>query len=282
MAASGTIKTLTDNKDDKWEVKLKEKFVISPDTRKFRFALPTATHVLGLPIGQHILFVAQINGEPVFRPYSPVSDDDSVGYFDVVIKVYKKGIHPDFPEGGKMSQHLEALKVGDTMTLKGPVGYLLYKGLGEFHVKKDLAAPTYEIQHTYKHVGMLAGGTGITPMLQIAKAIFKNPKDTTNVSLLFSNHTEDDVLCKDELDALAKQNPTRFKVWYTVTNLKKPPSSQWKYSKGRVDAAMIKEHMPAPSPGQVYILIVGPPGFGKEAVHPALDTLGYSKEDRFG
>jgi len=211
-----------------------------------------------------------------------VSDDDSVGYFDVVIKVYKKDIHPNFPDGGKMSQHLESLNIGDTITMKGPVGRFLYKGLGEFHVKKELSSPTFDIKHTYKQLGMLAGGTGITPMLQIARAILKNPKDTTNISLLFSNHTEDDVLCKEDLDALAKQNPTRFKVWYTVTNLTKPPSSQWKYSKGRVDAAMIKEHMPAPSPGQTYMILCGPPGFCKEAVHPALDTLGYAKEDRLG
>jgi len=280
--ASGTVKTLTDNKDDKWEVKLKEKYVISPDTRKFRFTLPTEKHVLGLPIGQHILFVAQVDGEPVFRPYSPVSDDDCVGYFDVVIKVYKKGIHPEFPKGGKMSQHLDAMKVGDTITMKGPVGYMMYKGCGEFHIKKELTSPTYEIKHTYKHLGMIAGGTGITPMLQLARSVFKNPKDTSDISLLFSNHTEDDVLCRDDLEALAKQNPTRFKVWYTVTNADRPPSSNWKYSKGRVNAAMIKEHMPAPSAGQTIILICGPLGFCKEAVHPALDTLGYAKEDRFG
>jgi len=226
--------------------------------------------------------VVQIDGEMVIRPYSPVSDDDSVGHFDVVIKVYKKDIHKDFPKGGKMSQHIESLKVGDTITMKGPVGFFLYKGCGEFHVKKELYAPTFEIKKTCKHIGMLAGGTGITPMLQLARAIFKNPKDTTNVNLLFSNHTEDDVLCKDEIDALAKQNPTRFKVWYTVTNLERPPSSKWQYSKGRVDAAMIKEHMPAPSPGNTYIVICGPPGFHKDACHPALDTLGYAKEDRLG
>jgi len=230
----------------------------------------------------HIIFVAQIDGKPVFRPYSPVSDDDSIGYVDVVIKVYKKGIHPNFPDGGKMSQHLESLAIGDTMTMKGPVGRYIYKGLGEFHIKKDFNAPTFDNHKTYKHVGMLAGGTGITPMLQLAQAVLKNPKDTTSLSLLFSNHTEDDILCREELDALAGKYPTRFKVWYTVTNLSKPPSAQWKYSKGRVDAAMIKEHMPAPSPGQVFILLCGPVGFCKDACHPALDTLGYSKEDRYG
>jgi NAD(P)H-flavin reductase len=36
-------------------------------------------------------------------------------------------------------------------------------------------------------IGMVAGGTGITPMLQIASAILKDPKDNTKIKLLFAN-----------------------------------------------------------------------------------------------
>jgi len=281
-ASSAKIPTLTDNKDEKHECKLIKKFIISPDTRKFRFGLPSPQHVLGLPPGQHIYLIAQVNDSPVIRPYSPVSDDDDLGYFDVIIKVYKKGIHPKFPDGGKLSQHLESMNIGDAITMKGPVGYMLYKGLGEFHLKKALTSPGYEIVKKYNKLGMIAGGTGITPMLQIATYILKNPNDHTTISLLFSNHTEDDVLCKDEIDNLVKQYPGRFKAWYTLTHPDKKPSAAWKYSNGRVTAETIKEHMPAPAPGQTYIILCGPPGFLKEACHPALDTLGYDKEDRYG
>merc|ERR1739838_458067 len=44
---------------------------ISPDTRRFRFALPSAEHCLGLPVGQHVYLSAKINGELVIRPYTP-------------------------------------------------------------------------------------------------------------------------------------------------------------------------------------------------------------------
>jgi hypothetical protein len=37
--------------------------------------------------------------------------------------------------------------------------------------------------------GMLAGGTGVTPMYQVAAAILKDPKDKTKVSLIFGNLT---------------------------------------------------------------------------------------------
>jgi cytochrome-b5 reductase len=59
---------------------------------------------------------------------------------------------------------------------------------------------------------MLAGGTGITPCYQVAAAVLKDPADTTTVSLIFGNISADDILIKEELDALAAQHPRRFKV----------------------------------------------------------------------
>ena len=44
--------------------------------------------------------------------YTPVSSDDDLGFVDFCIKVYFANTHPNFPDGGKMSQHLESLKLG--------------------------------------------------------------------------------------------------------------------------------------------------------------------------
>jgi nitrate reductase (NAD(P)H) len=38
--------------------------------------------------------------------------------------------HPKFPEGGKMSQYLDSLALGDTIEVKGPVGHVVYDGKG--------------------------------------------------------------------------------------------------------------------------------------------------------
>ena len=38
-------------------------------------------------LGKHIYLSAYIDGNLVVRPYTPVSSDDDVGYFDLVIKV---------------------------------------------------------------------------------------------------------------------------------------------------------------------------------------------------
>jgi ferredoxin-NADP reductase len=49
---------------------------------------------------------------------------------DLLVKVYFKGIHPKFPEGGKMSQHLESMQIGDAIDVKGSIGEFVYKGRG--------------------------------------------------------------------------------------------------------------------------------------------------------
>lgn len=45
------------------------------------------------------------------------------------------------------------------------------------------------------HLLMIAGGTGITPMYQIIKSSIKDPKDNTQLSLIYANVNEDDI-CK--------------------------------------------------------------------------------------
>lgn len=60
------------------------------------------------------------------------------------------------------------------------------------------------------------GGTGITPMLQLITAVFRDPEDQTCLSLLFANQSEDDILVREELEAVQQQHPDRFKLWYTV------------------------------------------------------------------
>lgn len=75
------------NTRQKLAVPLIEKEVLSPDSRRFRFALPSKSHKLGLPIGKHFFVSGRWNGEFVMRPYTPVTGDEVTGYVDLVIKV---------------------------------------------------------------------------------------------------------------------------------------------------------------------------------------------------
>ena len=147
------------NPKQKVQVRLEEKQVLSHDTRLFRFSLPTKEHVLGLPVGGHFFVSAKIDGEPVMRAYTPTSGDDEVGFFDLVVKVYFKGVHPKFPDGGKMSQHLESLSLGDCIDIKGPIGHFTYFGNGRIQIHKE--------ERIVKEIGFICGGTGITPAYQV-------------------------------------------------------------------------------------------------------------------
>ena len=69
------------------------------------------------------------------RPYTPTSSDEDLGHMDLVVKIYPANTHPKFPEGGKMTQYLESLAIGDTIDVRGPSGHLVYKGRGVFDIK---------------------------------------------------------------------------------------------------------------------------------------------------
>ena len=93
-----------------------------------------------------------------------------------------------------MSKHFAGMKVGDTLECKGPIVKLEYK-------------PNMKAS-----IGMVAGGTGITPMLQVIEEVLRNPADKTKLSLVFGNVTQDDILLKSRIDALAAKHPNQFKA----------------------------------------------------------------------
>ena len=113
---------------------------------------------------------------------------------DLMIKVYLPSA--DFPLGGKMSQHIENLKIGDTLDFTGPKGRLEYKGCGRFKIDGIKKSDSSRECHVTE-IGMIAGGSGITPMWQIIQDVFQNnTKDKTKIQLLFANKTEADILLR--------------------------------------------------------------------------------------
>jgi len=255
----------------KVSLELIEREELTKDVRRFRFALPSKSHVLGLPIGKHIMLsFTDGEGKMVGRTYTPVTSDDEIGYVDFVIKVYFKGVHPKFPNGGKMSQYLDNMKIGDRIDALGPKGNMTYLGKGRFELRHG--RENKEIRAAV-NIGMIAGGTGVTPMLQLVRAALKDASDKTTFSLLFANQSEADIMLRDELDSMAAGSGGRFKVWYTVDRA--PPN--WKYSEGFISADMMKNHLPDHSPGNM-ILVCGPPPMIKFACLPAFENLGMTEE----
>ena len=271
---SSTPAKFLQDSDKQYEVPLIEREEVSHDTRRFRFGLTNKNQVLGLPIGKHVHLFATINGEEVKRAYTPVSSDDDKGYVEFVIKVYFKNVHPRFPDGGKMSQHLESLKLGDTIKIRGPSGRLEYHGKGNLQIKETPSSPVKE-RHV-KRLSMIAGGTGIAPMLQLIRDVLKKSDiDKTKMSLLFANQSEKDILLRQELETEAARHPDQLKIWYTVDRAEEG----WKYSTGFVSKEMIKDHLYSPDE-ETFILMCGPPPMIKH-VNSQLDELGWPMENRF-
>lgn len=253
---------------DEWvSLPLIEKEKLSHDVYRFRFGLQSPDHILGLPVGQHISFkYNDENGKLVQRSYTPTSSDLDLGYVEFVIKVYFKNIHPKFPAGGKMSQYLHGLKIGDAALLKGPKGNITYKGNGIFQIRKS---GEYFTPGPVKKLGFVAGGTGITPVLQVIRAIMRESNESIEMYLIYANQTEEDILLRDELEGIPK---SRLRIWYT---LDRPPSN-WNFGTGFVNTEMCKEHLPVYSKN-THIFCCGPPPMIKYACEPAFKECGYDE-----
>lgn len=201
------------------EFPISKKTQTSHNTAVYRFKLPTEQSILGLPIGQHISLAAElqvldpkdniVKPKEVVRSYTPISSDVHPGYFDLLIKSYPTGL---------LSRHFASLKEGDTMKVRGPKGQMVYT------------------PNMVRRFGMIAGGTGITPMLQVAQAIRRGRKtgDKTQVDLIFANVNEEDILLREDLDDLNKEDG--FNVYYVLNN----PPEGWTGGVGFVTADMIK------------------------------------------
>ena len=217
---------------------------LSSNVFKYSFKLPDPRDVVGLPIGQHVAIKATIDGKTVTRSYTPTSNNLDAGLLELVIKIY--------PDGQLTGKFFANLKVGDEVLFRGPKG-----------------AYTHTVGQC-KKIGMIAGGTGITPMYQLIRAICEDEYDTTEVSLILANRSEDDILLRKELETFARRYPKNFKLWYMLDS----PPENWAYGSGFVTADVMKEKLPAPAP-DTKIMLCGPPGM-VNASKKALATLGFT------
>jgi len=302
-------KLLQDNKK-KYTVRLISKLAITHDTFRYRFDLGNKDIRLGLPVGKCLkVFGTNIayeqkseewnprpemerNGttmprdsrphqtgdmdkdgnwkEMIERKYTPSTLDSDLGYFEFTIKTYRANDSKIFPNGGKFSQYMESLKVGDDLIVQGPFGRMEYLGRSEWKGKYG----------TKKHLGLIAGGSGVTPMLQLIQAVLSDPEDKTTLSLLYANKTVGDIIVKEQLDTWAKDSKGQFTVAYTLDN--PPTDGSWKdQHSGFISADMINKTLPEPS-DETLIVICGPPPMVKFACLPNLEKLKYNMKNGVG
>ncbi len=137
--------------------------------------------------GQYLTFEVEINGEKVRRSYSlcTYSGVDA----DPAVTVKRV-------DGGRMSNFMnDQLKEGSTIEVMPP--------MGKFTMTPDANRGT--------HYVLFGGGSGITPVLGIAKAVLADePK--SQVTLVYANRNPDTVIFKSLLADMEKQFSGRLKV----------------------------------------------------------------------
>lgn len=245
---------------EEWSsAKLLSRVNINHDTRVLTFELPDSTKPLNLPTCACILAKGGKgeDGEPVVRPYTPVSTNAMVGKFELMVKVYEKGL---------LSQYLDKVPVGEEVEFK--------------HISFNV-----KLQYPFvkKNLGMLVGGTGITPMVQALHAILGTDSDDTKVSMLYGSRSQSDIICNDTLQDWGKAFPGRLAVEHVLSH--EPDGSDWSGSRGFIGRELIEKSF-APPGDDVLIFICGPPPMyealcgprGEKEVGGLLKEMGYTDE----
>eukprot|EP00998_Keelungia_sp_KM082_P000497 NODE_10576_length_483_cov_37.213483_g10553_i0.p3 GENE.NODE_10576_length_483_cov_37.213483_g10553_i0~~NODE_10576_length_483_cov_37.213483_g10553_i0.p3 ORF type:complete len:147 (-),score=32.71 NODE_10576_length_483_cov_37.213483_g10553_i0:42-434(-) len=90
------------------------------------------------------------------------------------------------------------------------------------------------------------------------------------IDLVYWNHTEDDILAREELASLAENGGDVFRM----TNVLTKPNNASYEPQGRVNEAQLQGRLPPPGE-KTQIIICGPTGFN-EACMRVLPVLGYT------
>lgn len=201
--------------------------------------------------GQHVdIRLTAEDGYSAQRSYSIASAPDDERLELTVVRI----------DDGEVSPYLTSvLDVGDQIELRGPIG-------GYFAWDPADTRP----------VLLVGGGSGVVPLMAMLRhhRAIAHPAD---MRLLYSARTVDDVLYRDELEAIAGGGAV------TITLTRAAPPG-WTGRRGRIDAALLRD-VGWPTAVGSRAFVCGPTPF-VEAVAQALVALGHDaahiRTERFG
>ena len=195
-------------------------FTLVPDTEK------GTTSLAYFGAGKYLTVFETIEGMPITRAYSISSSpkDSLEGKYVLTIKLV---------DGGLMSKYIfDTWKVGSKVEVSAPAGNFEYQELRDA-----------------KKVICLAGGSGITPFVSMANAV-KDGDEDFEMTLIYGSRTYDNILFREELDAIAKECD-KIKVVHVLSEEEKDGTE-----KGFITAELIKKY--APENEDYSIFLCGP------------------------
>ena len=117
------------------------------------------------------------------------------GIVDLLVRIYSKNMQ--YPKGGEFSQYMDHMKEGDTLKVNAIGGDIYYMGNSEFMLRNYQTGDMEKKKFT--KVGMIAAGTGLTPMFQLIQTVADCPGDHTALSLIHSCSSPFDLLLDEDL-----------------------------------------------------------------------------------
>jgi len=177
---------------------------LAPEIRQFQFAVPELAAIKFVP-GQFVSLSETFGEKKVTRAYSIASLPDGGNTFSICLNRVTDGI---------FSPHLYALKPGETVDMKGPLGVFVWKPERADSV-------------------MVATGTGIVPYRPMLIEALRQGA-TEKFTLIYGTRHPENLLYVDEFSALAEQHPN-FTFIPTVTR----PTGSWSGPTGRVQSHVL-------------------------------------------
>lgn len=201
--------------------------------------------------GQFLTLICEVKGAEIRRSYSLCTSPWVDEYPAVTVKRVADGL---------MSNHLNnTITAGNTIKVMKPMG----------HFTIDIAP------HNKRHVVLMGGGSGITPLMGIAKSVLSQEPES-RVSLVYANRDLDSIIFKTQWEQLATQYPERLTVVHSLDQA--PPN--WQGPAGMVTPDKLVEiikQLPNQGVHSTEYFICGPNGL-MNAIFGALEILGVPKD----
>lgn len=192
---------------------VKEVIEETADTKTFTFWHPIH-QAISYKAGQFLTLIPVIDGQKVRRSYSMSSSPNKDASIAVTVKRVPNGL---------VSNYLcDTLKVGDAIEVMEPMGHFVIE-----------PNPTKS-----RTVVLFGGGSGVTPLMSIAKSVLP-VETTTKVYLVYGSRNEESIIFKQQLTELEAQYSGRFKVVHVLSQ----PSAAWTGDKTRINQALAERFL---------------------------------------
>jgi ring-1,2-phenylacetyl-CoA epoxidase subunit PaaE len=213
---------------------------LTPDAVAITFGIPKElVQTFAFTAGQYITIKKDIKGKELRRAYS-ISSSPTKDCITIGVKKVDNGGFSHFAN--------TRLKQGDVLEVMPPEGRFVFK---------PTASP--------KKVIAFAAGSGITPIMSIARTVLENnPK--SKLVLVYGNKSYEDTMFYTELVKLQLEHPDQFQLYFILSQTREEESLF-----GRIDTSTLNYVLKNKHKGEAFddYYVCGP----EPMIHLVMDTL---------